>query len=84
MTIIRNYFRNFRFYNKTNEFGFSLALIALVFVIMWAMMIGAAFAFSGQVPTFGWWATLPVTFSAITVAHFMIRPITAARINGQK
>jgi membrane protein implicated in regulation of membrane protease activity len=79
MSIVRNYFHNFKVYNKTNIAGISLALITAAFVFVWGMLLALVVLKTGVLPSFGWWATIPVTLFSATLAHFLVRPVVAAR-----
>ena len=77
---MKNYIRNFKFYNKNNSAGHILAFIAAIFTFMFiglGIVAGATF-------TVGWWMGLPLIFIVLTVAHFIVRPIASVQLNGQK
>lgn len=75
---IKRYSKNFITYNRTNQYGITLAIIALSFDVLWAGMVAAA-VMSGAEISFGWWATLPILFTVLAVAHLVARPIIAPK-----
>lgn len=80
---IRQYGRNFRHYNRNNDFGWTLAIVAVAFLLVWGVLaIGASMM--GMVLTVGWWAVLPVLFTVLSVAHLCVRPVVSARYAGNK
>lgn len=70
------YLKDFVRYNRNNEVGFGLLMVATAVTSVY-VLIGLAAFLQGARFGIGWWAVIPVALWIVTVAHFIIRPIAS-------
>lgn len=78
--LMTGYIQDFVRYNRTNQYGITLAIIAISFDVLFFALIVATFYAGGSV-SFGWWAMFPIVFTVLATAHLIARPLVARKFN---
>lgn len=75
--MFRSYIKNFIRFNKTNEIGNTLLIVAVAFDLVFIFIASSTFLLTGSV-NLGWWAFLPIMLTVMAVTHLVVRPIVSA------
>lgn len=75
--MFRSYVKNFVRFNKNNEIGNALLIVAFAVDLIFVFMACSTFLITGSM-SFGWQFFIPIVLTVLALTHVIVRPIVSA------